>query len=211
MRNLTQMSRFFPGPGPANPANRPRLQKARSMARRLLGLWVVSFLLVACLALMCASCIYPAPLELDTPDAGPSAVPVIVSASPAEFAFPGVVALDRHDQRTMFLSVSDADLEDNLYVRLYVDYGRPYQAGFLGECNAVPSGEPIRVADCSVSSLCNSIEETDTGLHVLEAMVADRAFLTESNPLAQDQPPFRRLPSNAASSLRAWLMECNPD
>jgi hypothetical protein len=186
-------------------------QKNRYMARSLLEVWGMTFLLAGVLALSLVACVYPAPLELDTPDGGPSSVPLIISASPSEFAFPGAITLDRGDQRRLFLSLNDNDLEDTLHVRLYVDYGRPNENSQSGECAAAAAGEKTRVADCSISSLCTAIDPGDTSQHVLEALVADREFLLESNPLADGQPAFRALPSNAAFSIRSWLMECNPD
>ncbi len=179
------------------------------MARGLLEVLGMTFMLAGVLALLLGTaCVYPAPLELDTPDGGPSSVPLIVSASPSEFAFPGIMAVDRGDQRSLFLSLRDNDLDDTLHVRLYVDYGRPSETGPLGECAAAAAGDKTRVADCSISSLCAN---ADPDQHVLEALVADREFLIESSPLGEGQPPFRRLPSNAAFSIRSWLMECNPD
>ena len=171
----------------------------------------MTYVLAGVLAPLIGACVYPSPLELDTPDAGPSSVPLIVSASPNEFAFPGVMTIDRGDQRRLFLSLSDNDLDDTLHVRLYVDYGRPNEVSPLGECAAAATSEKTRVADCSISSLCTNVDPGDTNQRVLEAMVADREFLLDSSPLAAGQPPFRALPGNAAYSIRAWLMVCNPD
>ena len=157
----------------------------------------------------CVSCVIPPPGDFAEGDAGPSSPPVFVSAAPAEFAFPGgtLFTLDRNDQRRLALTLRDVDVDDTLYVRLYVDYGLPSQDAAKGDCQAVPSSEQIRVADCSVFSLCNLVSDTEP--HVLEGMVADLEFLSDSDPQGVGTP-FRKLPPTAAYSFRSWIFYCNP-
>ncbi len=168
------------------------------------------FMLSTFLSAGSSGCVVPPPLEIGGADAGPSANPAIVSASPSELAFPGVMTVDRGDQRRLSLTLTDADLEDTLYVRIYRDYGLPVQDSSKSDCSAPPSGELTRIADCSIASLCNGVDETDTSRKFVEAMVADRPFLSASDPRAEGQPPFRALPEDAAYSFRAWLMVCSP-
>jgi hypothetical protein len=163
---------------------------------------------------MGSACVIPPNLEPDDGDAGPSDTPIILEAQPApDFSFPGPVQLHRPDDRVMSLNLRDADLADVLYVRLYVDYGRPAPTPAWTECQAAPSGEPVRIAACSVSSLCTSIGGTDATDHLLEALVADRPFLSDADPGAVGQPPYRALDdvSRAAWSIRAWVMRCDTD
>lgn len=160
-----------------------------------------------------SACIFPPELEPGTSDAGPGSSPVITSAGPApDFLFPGPVILDRQDVRTLSLNVVDNDLDDVVHVRLYIDYGRPNPEPAYAECQAAPTGEPTRVLACPVNSLCNPIGDTDQGDHTLEAMVADREFLADSDPLAEGQDLYRALrdPTRAAYSFRSWIMRCNP-
>lgn len=158
------------------------------------------------LAVTAAGCVVPVPLELETADAGPTAQPELVSAAPGEFDFPGPLALDPGDQRRMSLTLRDRDLEDTLYVRMFVDYGLPNQTGFVSDCVAVPSGALTRIADCSTSAICNSV--TDSDKHVLEAMVSDREFLPTGDPRAAGQDAFRELPIDAAFDYRFWQLTC---
>jgi hypothetical protein len=158
------------------------------------------------LAVTTAGCVVPVPLELETADAGPTALPELVSAAPGEFDFPGPLTLDHGDQRRMSLTVRDRDLEDTLYVRMYVDYGLATQTNFVSDCVAVPSGALTRIADCSTSAICNSVVDTDK--HVLQAMVADREFLPTSDPRADGQDEFRALPIDAAFNFRDWQLTC---
>lgn len=174
------------------------------------------WLLPALLSAGTFGCVVPPPLEIGGADAGPSANPAFVSASPSELAFPGPntidrgpIIVDRGDQRRLSLTLTDADLDDTLYVRIYVNYGTLYVNSSASDCSAPPSGELTRVADCSIASFCNLVGETDTSQQFVEAVVADREFLSESDPRAEGQPPFRALPEDAAYSFRSWPMVCS--
>lgn len=159
-----------------------------------------------------SACIIPPELEPGTSDAGPGSSPVILSAGPApDFLFPGPVILDRQDERTLSLTVLDNDLSDVIHVRLYIDYGRPNPEPAYAECQAAPTGEATRVLGCPLNSICNPIADTDQGDHVLEAMVADREFIADSEEAAQDQDLYRAIldPNRAAFSFRSWVMRCN--
>lgn len=158
-----------------------------------------------------AGCVIPPPLQLDEPDAGLNARPVILSAGPApDFSFPGPIVVEHSDARRLTLTISDTDINDTLYVRIYRDYDDSDPTNFVSNCTLPPSGDANRVGECSASSFCNGLEPTDQENKTLEAMVADRAFLEESDPAGEGQPAFRRLPAGAQSSLRAWVMTCQP-
>jgi hypothetical protein len=176
--------------------------------------WATVFVAVQVLALVgiSAGCIFPPELEVGDSDAGPGSSPVILSAGPApDFLFPGPLILDRQDPRTLSLTILDNDIDDVLHVSLYIDYGRPTAEPAYAACQAAPTGETTRILACPVNALCNPIADTDQGDHVLEAMVADREFLADSDPAAEGQALFRALrdPSRAAFSFRSWIMRCN--
>jgi hypothetical protein len=159
-------------------------------------------------------CVIPPDLAPDDGDAGPSSPPVLVEAGPSpDFSFPGPIQLERPDAREMTLTLRDIDLEDVLFVRLFVDYGRPDPTPAWADCQAAPNGQAVRLAECPVSALCTSILGTDLGDHTLEAMVSDRPFIPDSDPAAVGQPPYRAVGdvSHASSSLRAWVMRCAAD
>lgn len=167
------------------------------------------------LGAMQVGCLIPPDLEPASQDAGGGSPPDIRSAQPIEFAFPGPILLERGVERDMTLEVTDADTEDTLFVQLYVDYNRPPTnaptPAYAG-CQAPPNGTATRFMACPTQSLCNSIATTDTGDHVLEAMVADRTFILDSDPQAVGQPPYRALaePQQAAFSFSSWVMRCQP-
>jgi hypothetical protein len=145
------------------------------------------------------ACVIPPPGDFAEGDAGPSSPPVLVSVSPPEFA-PPVMVVEPDDQRRLLLTLRDVDVDDQLFVRIYIDYGVTAENSPVGFCNALPSGEQTRVADCSAANLCNLILDTEE--HLLEVVVADLQFLNEG------EPAFRALPETAASSIRGWSMRC---
>jgi hypothetical protein len=160
-------------------------------------------------------CLIPPDLEPASQDAGAGSPPVIRSAQPTEFAFPGPILLTRGDLRLLSLEVLDGDSEDTLFVRLYVDYNRPptnLPTPSYNECQAAPNDTATRFIECNVNSLCTSIDETDQGDHVLDAMVSDRQFISDADPQAFGQPPYRAVaePQAASFSINSWVMRCQP-
>jgi hypothetical protein len=163
---------------------------------------------------MLSACLIPPDLEPANQDAGAGSPPVILSAQPIEFAFPGPMLLERGVSRDLSLEVQDGDIDDTLFVQLYVDYNRlPTFAPTpsYASCQAAPTGTAIRLISCDTGALCNSIEpSSDMVDHVLEAMVADRTFIFDSDPQAAGQPPYRALaePQEASFSTRSWVLQC---
>jgi hypothetical protein len=195
-----------------------RLESA-PVARVLLRLRkrMSSALLVGALAGQPGSgCVLPPDLEPAGADAGPSSPPVIQSASPPEvFAFPGPIVIDRLASPVMVLVATDNDVGDSLFVRLYRDYNRPPELRPqppLADCQTPPTGTFERIINCPTNALCNQLAPDDTENHVLEAMIADREFILDGDPEAQDQPQFRAVadPTRAAWSMSSWVMRCQP-
>lgn len=161
------------------------------------------------------ACLIPPDLEPAGQDAGTGSPPVIVSAQPIEFAFPGPILLQHGDQRELSLEVHDGDVGDTLYVGLYVDYNRPPSNAPTPRwevCQAPPNETAVRFVSCQTGALCTSIPETDQGDHVLEAMVSDREFILDSDPQAVGQPPYRAVaePQQASTTINGWVMRCQP-
>lgn len=199
------------GPVPGQGANSPKPQEARQVAQTLLTRVMMRVLTIALPALgAAAGCVIPPPLDLEQSDSGINASPVILSSGPApEFSFPGRLIVEHNDTRRLTLTLSDADVNDTLHVRIYRDYGIPEQTNFVGSCTFPPSGNATRVGECGTQSFCTGLEPTDQSDKFLEAMVADRTFLDESDPAGEGQPAYRRLPAGAAFSFRSWVMRCN--
>src|SRR5262245_919594 len=82
--------------------------------------------LLLVISMSCAAtsgCILPPPLELDDPDAGLSSPPLITdNVTPVEFLFPGPLTLTPGDTRAFGFTLLDNDIDDVLFVRMFVDY-----------------------------------------------------------------------------------------
>ncbi len=159
-------------------------------------------------------CVLPPDLESEGADAGPSAPPVILSASPGDFAFPGPITIDREQVNLILtLTVEDNDLGDSLYAKFYRDYNRmpvnqPTPA--LVDCaEPGPSTSRSRTIDCRINPLCNGAPDNDA-LHVVEVMISDQPFIADSDPEAFGQDTYRAVANKdrAGYSLRAWTMRC---
>ena len=158
-------------------------------------------------------CVLPPDLEPEGVDAGPSSPPVILSASPVDFAFPGPITIDREQVNLILtLTVEDNDLADSLYARLYRDYvpiTQPTPA--LVDCaEPGPSTIRSRTIDCRINALCTGLPDSDNTMHVVEVMVADQPFISDSEVEAVGQPTYRALANRerAGYSFRAWTMRC---
>jgi hypothetical protein len=159
-------------------------------------------------------CVFPADLEPAGADAGPSSPPVIVEVSPP-FAPPGPIVVSRENSPLMVLTARDIDVDDILYVRLFVDYGQPPDFELSPpriDCKLEgPGNGPFeRIISCMTTTLCGDID--DDGNHVLEAMIVDRRFLLDGDAEADGQPLFRAVTdaAHAGSSSMSWVMRCQP-
>lgn len=156
------------------------------------------------LGLLAGGCVLPPPLDVEGTDGGTDSPPVIVAATPSDLAFPGPIVVSSRDiLRQVTLVVSDNDIDDTLYLRFFRDWSddNPLPPFSFGSLPA--SGLVGRTGNFFVANWCIDVEDTDA--HILEAMVADREFLETGSP------PFRALPAGARSSIRAWLLTCQPD
>jgi len=180
------------------------------MAQTLLKQARMTNLVMLGVLMMSVSCILPPELEVGGFDAGRSSPPVVVDAEPVQLKFPGPIMLEREDQRTLVLEIEDNDIEDTVYVQLYVDYSEDRAQPAHASCQASVTGTKTRRANCRVANICNAVDDLDTSTHVLEAMVSDREFITDSNPAAEGQKPFRAVAnaSEAGISYRTWLFIC---
>jgi hypothetical protein len=152
-----------------------------------------------CLGL--AGCVIPPPLERENLDASVNSIPVITRLDP-NFPSPGPIAIHRREQEPMSLTVRDNDLNDTVYVYLFVDYNYPRPVPPLSSCQSSVT-ELDRTLTCPLNTLCAFEEGPPDQLHFLEALVTDRALLPEGEPL------YRALPPGTGVSHRAWLMTCH--
>jgi hypothetical protein len=147
-------------------------------------------------------CVIPPPGEVVRDAGTPNSPPVVIGASPPEFAFPGPVTIPTIEPPSVTLTFSDNDVDDTLYVRKFRDYdlGAPSADVTCGGDVIPPTGAVERQAEFCTGTWCPASD--DGTPHMLEVVVADRPFIDDGMPL------FRGLPEGAGSSVRAWRFLC---
>ena len=147
-------------------ANRPELQKLSFVARPVHVL----------LAVMLGACVVPPPLEVDTSDGGansPPAITSVIDTSGTSRRPPDTITLLTMPlPQTLRVGLVERDVDDDLFLQLFVDYetASPHDADV--NCTAPPIGDgsSTRSADCTTNSLC----DTAPSEHTLEIEVYDR-------------------------------------
>jgi hypothetical protein len=148
------------------------------------------------------ACAVPPSLREDQPDAGVNAAPVITSVSNGaaqELVEPGPVTLDR-GRGTFSVTVRDANVEDTLNVRVYVDYNRPDPTPARASCRVAAGTTASRSTTCDISGVCTTADVGQDRLLWIE--VFDRELLESG------LPRFRALPAGGASSKWQFFMRC---
>lgn len=129
------------------------------------------------------ACAVPPALQLDEPDAGENAAPIITSISGSdakELVEPGPVNFER-GRGTLSVTLRDADVADELFVRLYVDYNKPDPTPARASCSSAPSVTTSRTTTCDISGVCTT---ADVGMpRLLWVEVFDRPLLQGGTPL----------------------------
>lgn len=129
------------------------------------------------------ACVVPPALQLDEPDAGENAAPIITSiigSDAKELVEPGPVSFDR-GRGTLSISLRDADVTDELFVRVYVDYNKPDPTPARASCSTAPSEVPSRSTSCNIAGVCTT---ADIGMQrLLWIEVFDRELLQGGMPL----------------------------
>jgi hypothetical protein len=119
-------------------------------------------------------------------DAGVNSPPAILSVhdDTQELTEAGPVTLVRGSMTAISVALIDTDVDDTLYVRMYLDYTIASPVPARVSCAATPNMTAYRTATCDVTSLCPS-----TGDFILTIVVFDRPLLDSGSPAYQAVPP----------------------
>jgi len=141
-------------------------------------------------------------LEVDNQDAGVNSPPAILSirTDDQELPEPGPVIFDR-GTGTFNADLIDTDIDDTLFVRVFVNYTIDNPTAPRVLCAASPNGKPQRTVNCNTSALCL---QSDVGMTMIpmQVIVFDRA------PLDAGDPPFQAMPDGGLSTGRFYFLEC---
>jgi hypothetical protein len=195
---MTRMSETRRGPDDGTRSYR--------VARRLhQSLWIVRALL-----LFAGGCVFPPSLSVDTADAGVDSPPAIVSVRSdlQELPEPGPVTFELGAPSQLNLTLIDTDVQDTLYVRVFVGYDDPVLG--MGPdptppraaCIAASGKTAQRTATCGLAGLCQT---PDVGQNRgMTIKVFDRPVLDTGTPLYQATDPT----NPGLSTSRFYYLKC---
>lgn len=179
----------------------PRTVEQLRVARPLHG-WDV--LRLSWILAMFTGCVIPPSLSADTTDAGANGAPTIVSVRADLVEFPQFATLvfERgNNAGELNLTLHDTDLDDTLYVRIFVNYNRPDPEPPRSTCPA-GGGRVERTATCTMDNVCRTVDVGADPLPLLQVFVFDR-------PYEADLPPaFMGMAPGGLSSSQTFFLRC---
>lgn len=154
------------------------------------------------MTLTTTACVVPipaTPADADG-DAGANGIPDIVSASPAQFKFPGPIELTRNARQDITVTLKDMDRDDVLRLRVFRNYPESFspideKTPGTGAAN----GERLWTLD--TSTWC--IGAIDNQQLIFTLVVADRDW-AENNVA----PVFQSVVPGGLTSTREWIARC---
>jgi len=150
---------------------------------------MVRLVAVASLA-VCSACVIPPSLSADTNDAGVNSPPAITSvhSDQVELSEPGPIAQPRGSGE-LVVSMIDTDLEDTLYVRVYINYKIDNPTASRASCTAAPNNSSRRSCTADLRGLCTEDDVVTAAILDMSVLVFDRELLDSGTPAFQAMPP----------------------
>lgn len=179
-------------------AKRLTLHARRGLVRRLHG----SGVLVGSLVVVLTACVIPPALSVEQQDAGvnsPPAILAIRSNDSGELPEPGPVLFDR-GTGTLVANLIDTDLDDTLFVRVFVDYTVDSPTAPRVSCTARPGDGARRTVTCDAGALCLPGDiDVQRNMHI---------FVFDREPLEGGKPPFQAMPEGGLATNRFYFLRC---
>jgi hypothetical protein len=157
------------------------------------------------LPLMLIGCIIPPSLGVEQQDAGVNSPPAILSvrSDQTELPEPGPIGIAVGQMSPLNLTLLDTDINDKLFVRVFVDYSKTDQTAPRSTCPAATSGQATRTATCPMQGICLTSDLNKP--HIMQVIVFDR------EPLETGEAPlFQAMPPGGLSTDRAYQLNCLP-
>lgn len=152
-------------------------------------------------SLLMLACVIPPSLSVDNQDAGVNSPPAItaVRSDQVDLPEPGPVLFSR-GTGTLNLDLLDTDVDDKLYVRVFVDYTVADPTAPRAQCTAPISGNAKRSLTCDLGALCLLADVNQE--RFMSVVVFDR------EPLEAGKPAFQALPDGGLSTSRFFVLKC---
>jgi len=159
---------------------------------------LVGFLAIFLVAQL-AGCVIPPSLSVENQDAGLNSPPAVlaVRTETQDLAELDQVPFIKGAQSTLSVELLDTDLQDTLYVRIFVDYSFDDPSPARSACTASPTGNAKRTVSCDTTAIC-----PDTVMHDMQVKVFDRQLLDSGTPA------FQAMPEGGLSTGKVFKLDC---
>ena len=146
----------------------------------------------------------PPDLSVGNQDAGVNSPPAILSvrSDDQELTEPSSVTFVQGPGGMINVELIDTDVNDELFVKVFVDYRIDHQTAPRVECKAPANGKPERSVACSTGALCLPEDVADPEDNRMQIMVFDR------EPLEAGNPAFQEMPQGGLSTNRFYFLNC---
>ena len=183
----------------------PSRSRDRSALARPLHDAVLPVSPLAISVLLAASgCVFPPDLSVADGDAGVNSPPAIlaVRSDQQELPEPGPVTFER-STGTLTVTLYDTDIDDRLFVRVFVNYRATNATPPRSTCTAPPNGTTQRIAACDLAALCQADDvNAEPSDLLMQINVFDREVLESG------LPSFKAMPPGGLTTSRIYQLDC---
>jgi hypothetical protein len=153
--------------------------------------------------LLIGGCVIPPDLSVANQDAGTNSPPAFlgIRTDEQELPEPGPVIFDR-GTGTFNAELIDTDVNDELFVRVFVNYTVENPTAPRVLCTAPTNGKAQRTVTCNTNALClmtDTVGDQQFNMHIT---VFDR------EPLEAGDPPFQAMETGGLSTSRFYFLKC---
>ncbi|HEY4182814.1 MAG TPA: hypothetical protein VGM90_38560 [Kofleriaceae bacterium] len=154
--------------------------------------------------MLIAGCVFPPSLSVDTSDGGVDNSPPAITSIFADgqvLSDSGTVRFNRDAiNPQMTLGLLDTDLNDTLYVRIYIDYTvdspQPARAG--NDC--APTGDRTRTCNVDIGAMCPAVKDG----YAMTVQVFDRALAMDNS-----SPRYKSMMGKGGlTTNRSYTLDC---
>ncbi|HLL21705.1 MAG TPA: hypothetical protein VK427_06225 [Kofleriaceae bacterium] len=157
------------------------------------------------IALLLGGCVIPPSLSVDNQDAGVNSPPSIlaVRSDQASYSEPGPMTLVRRESM-LNVQLLDTDVNDTLYVRVFVEYTVDDPKAARAFCRATPIQATRRSVTCDVGAVCTEADVASTVTKPLDMTIV----VFDREPLETGEPAFQAMPEGGLSTSRFFFLNC---
>jgi hypothetical protein len=174
-----------------------------SVVARAVHEWPTLVRTAVVFSLLAGGCVIPPSLSVGNQDAGVNSPPAFlgIRTDDQELPEPGPVIFDR-GEGTFNAELIDTDVDDELFVRVFVNYTIDDPTPARVSCTAPANQKPTRTATCVTNALCllsDTVGDQTFNMHIV---VFDR------EPLEGVDPQHQAMPEGGLSTSRFYFLKC---